>query len=151
MDSLPPALLDFISTFRLDQRMLQWGKKPVCAPVLRHPPRRSPQRPNACANAEPDTPKGHMSAGLLMGYVRLLVEPQSQLVSLDGLMRNGLVSELKAGLPQKVLRKGKRGQNLGVGPGMGHILPIGIVQYPYVPKNCMTSLATWSSFLKWSA
>lgn len=70
-----------------------------------------------------------------MGYVRLLVEPQSQLVSLDGLMRNGLVSELKAGLPQKVLRKGKRGQNLGVGPGMGHILPIGIVQYPYVPEN----------------
>jgi hypothetical protein len=40
-----------------------------------------------------------------MGYVRLLVEQQSQLVSLDGLMRSGLASELKAGLPQKVLRK----------------------------------------------
>jgi hypothetical protein len=46
-----------------------------------------------------------VSAGLLMGYVRPLMEQQSKLVSLDGLMRNGLASELKAGLPQKVLRK----------------------------------------------
>jgi hypothetical protein len=35
-----------------------------------------------------------------------------------------------------------------VGPGMGHILPIRMAQYPYVPEDYMTSLATWSSFLK---
>jgi hypothetical protein len=88
--------------------MVRWGKESVCAPVLRHPPRSSPQRPNACANAGPDIPKGpHVSAGLLMGYVRLVVEQQSQWVPLDGLMRNGLASELKAGLPQKLLRKGR--------------------------------------------
>jgi hypothetical protein len=52
--------------------MVQWGKKPA--------PNLTPR-------------KAHVSAGLLMGYVRLLVEQQSQLVSLDGLMRNGLASD----------------------------------------------------------
>jgi hypothetical protein len=42
----------------LDQRLVQRGKKRACAPVLRRLPRQSPQRPTACANVGPDTPKG---------------------------------------------------------------------------------------------
>jgi hypothetical protein len=42
-----------------------------------------------------------VSAGLLMGYVRLLMEQQSKLVSLDGLMRNGLALEAQGGLAAK--------------------------------------------------
>ena len=42
----------------LDQRLVQRGKRRACAPVLRRPPRKSPQRPTAYANVGPEPPKG---------------------------------------------------------------------------------------------
>lgn len=54
------GLLGFCDQFtgnRLDQCVLQRGKKWACALVLRCPPQKNPQRSTACANAAPATPK----------------------------------------------------------------------------------------------